>query len=62
MCSVNMAYLCETLNHLLGKLQRMQLFGHGVKPIKIVQASNSAEYTLVDVVEEDGVVKIIIEG
>lgn len=47
----------NTLNYWLGKLQRMQLFGHGTKRI-VVMKSFEEELEITQVYEKDGVVYI----
>ena len=50
----------STLNYWLGKLARLQLFGHGVKPIKVL--NSGVQYSVVAVYEKDGTVFIEIKG
>ena len=41
----------NTLNHWLGRLQSLQLFGHGVKPLKVIAVlpgGLEAEWEIVD--------------
>lgn len=49
-----------TLNYWLGKLQRLQLFGHGIKEIA-VQCDWKCKYQIVDVTVEGDVVTIHIK-
>jgi len=49
----------STLNYWLGKLQRLQLFGHGVKEIRVVLSGVAYKITYVD--EVDGTVYIEIK-
>lgn len=51
----------STLNYWLGKLQRLQLFGHGVKELRVAHAKQEALFNIVSVHEVDGVVYIEIE-
>lgn len=51
----------NTLNYWLGKLQRLQLFGHGNKELVIRTTTGAVELTVVNVVERDGVVYIEVE-
>ncbi len=50
----------NTLNYWLGKLQRMQLFGHGVKDILVVSEDTRECHQVLGVSEIDGKVYIII--
>ena len=49
----------KTLNYWLGKLNKLQLFGHGVKEVVVVIDDN--EYRIDEVRELDGKVYIVAE-
>ena len=49
----------STLNYWLGKLNRLQLFGHGVKEVVVV--IDVLEYNITEVREFDGKVYIVVE-
>lgn len=49
----------NTLNYWLGKLQRLQLFGHGVLEIQV--RTSSTQYIITDVSVLDGVVVITVK-
>lgn len=51
----------STLNFWLGKLQRMQLFGHGVKEFLVVNEDTRQVFPVRDVVHIDGKVYIVID-
>ena len=48
----------NTLNYWLGQLQRLQLFGHGTKPIKVTCERLQELFEIIEVREVDGVVYI----
>lgn len=48
----------NTLNYWLGKLQRMQLFGHGTKSIQVSCDRLQELFEVIEVRELDGVVYI----
>ena len=48
----------NTLNYWLGKLQRLQLFGHGTKRIIVMKSFEEEELEITQVYEKDGVVYI----
>jgi len=48
----------NTLNYWLGKLQRMQLFGHGTKRIQVSCERLQELFEVIEVREVDGVVYI----
>lgn len=49
----------NTLNYWLGKLNRLQLFGHGVKDIVVI--IDDTEYRIAEVRELDGKVYVVAE-
>lgn len=50
-----------TLNYWLGKLQKLQLFGHGVKPLYVLNESTNTMYQVLGVEEVEGEVIIKIQ-
>ena len=48
----------NTLNYWLGKLQRLQLIGHGTKRIIVMKSFDEEELEVTQVYEKDGVVYI----
>jgi len=48
-----------TLNYWLGKLNKLQLFGHGVKDIVVI--IDDVEYHVVEVREFEGKVYVVAE-
>lgn len=50
----------NTLNYWLGKLNRLQLFGHGIKEFKVADNGLCETYKITGVVEIDGVVYLEI--
>jgi hypothetical protein len=51
----------NTLNYWLGKLNRLQLFGHGVKPLLILNETTEHLYRVLEVEEINGTVYIKIQ-
>lgn len=51
----------STLNYWLGKLQRLQLFGHGVKEFLVVNETTKRYYRVMGVEEIDGTVYLKIQ-
>lgn len=51
----------STLNYWLGKLQRLQLFGHGTKPLYFKVAGSPEVREIVSIHEDAHRVTIIIE-
>ncbi len=51
----------NTLNYWLGKLQRMQLFGHGTKPVYLKVAGSPEVREIKAIVEDAHRITIIIE-
>ena len=51
----------NTLNYWLGKLNKLQLFGHGVKQILVSNETTETLYVIQDVQENDGTVYIKIK-
>ena len=50
----------STLNYWLGKLQRLQLFGHGVQELRV--RVRGEDYEIADARLIDGVVYITVKG
>lgn len=51
----------NTLNYWLGKLNRLQLFGHGVKPVCVSCERLEELFEIVEVREIDGTVYIEVK-
>lgn len=51
----------NTLNYWLGKLNKLQLFGHGIKPLFVHNESTDRMYRVLEVKEVDGEVHIKIQ-
>lgn len=51
----------NTLNYWLGKLNKLQLFGHGVKQIYVANETTETFYVIQDVKEIDGTVYITVK-
>lgn len=52
--------MSDTLNYWLGKLARLQLYGHGTKPL-YVATPNGEVYTVHSLLEEKDRVTIIVD-
>lgn len=50
-----------TLNYWLGKLNKLQLFGHGVKQLLVANETTETFHVIQDVREIDGTVYITIK-
>jgi len=50
-----------TLNYWLGKLSKLQLFGHGTKPMFVLNETTDTHYRILDVQEIGGTVFIKIK-
>lgn len=51
----------NTLNYWLGKLQRLQLFGHGIKEVRVLRLKTEEAFNIVSVSEQNGVVSIYVD-
>lgn len=50
----------STLNYWLGKLQKLQLFGHGVKPL-YVKAPDGEYYEVHSLIKEEHRIVIVVD-
>ena len=51
----------DTLNYWLGKLARLQLFGHGIKQIRVSHEGSETMFDITNVIVVDDIVYIEIK-